>query len=736
MIFDPFDLGNVTTLNSGISTVLLIAGIPLVIILLLLLIYEVSKKEKRQAGKNSYDEDVVRLYSKLYAEIQALNNSRRSIKGKSFSYSKTGTVEVDDYNKWQSYSVEKYLANHKQDFERDLMNLQLFIDDCTIYQDAVSKLWNEYAGNPLCVENSGLATDKFCKIEERICTAIVLPIPAPPHLKYSINIKCSSRGLSRRIVIDQSDVDAFLRRNKTSDFSYANPESETSESVVGKEQRTLGVSDKHAGQKQSNERPEEQERTVEKESQDSFFAPANNSGHINKEASNAIATVTQANDSGNDEIIPVFEETFVRYFNSIDDLDREDYFWATLNDKEQWTIKRAAQIIFLEAYWDVLPANRAESFSFRNRGPAADNLLSLFWFRKPKGSELLFCYRKDGDSLKVDFIEANSDNFAIIRQCIDAQLKYVRNQRTKNVSANSAPSNIQANEKTPKNDRIGHFANSDGISPTLHATLPKKVSFWEQPFHYTSEIMQECGMSGAVLSADISAICTLHHFTYGSGAAFNNKYRSFADAIYQSKIVNSENKIYIYTNPYNCQAYDRAIQKLLDELKLFDLGEGKYLTNKALHADHGLIAADFHDLKNKMKKYFEDHHFFTLDDIRDYCAECRFLEFYSSDRILMQFVHSIFGRGVKTMVLDQDSPKAIYSTELGEIEYKKFFVFIMENSSAMDIYTIKDRVEECFEVNYSLDLIGKDAERAGFFYSEDLEKIYKHKKDFYEEIKP
>ena len=101
----------------------------------------------------------------------------------------------------------------------------------------------------------------------------------------------------------------------------------------------------------------------------------------------------------------------------------------------------------------------------------------------------------------------------------------------------------------------------------------------------------------------------------------------------------------------------------------------------------------------------------------------------------MQFVHSIFGRGVKTIVTDQDSSKAVFSTGLGEIEMTKFFTFIMENKRSMDIYAIKDRVETLFAVNYCLDLVGKDAERAGFFYSEDLEKVYKHKKDFYEEIK-
>ena len=110
------------------------------------------------------------------------------------------------------------------------------------------------------------------------------------------------------------------------------------------------------------------------------------------------------------------------------------------------------------------------------------------------------------------------------------------------------------------------------------------------------------------------------------------------------------------------------------------------------------------------------------------------MEYSSSDRIILQFIHSVLGKGIKTLVTDQDSSKAVYSAEFGDKEIKEFFLFIMDGSDSMDIYTIKDRVEDLFGVNYSLDLIGKDSEKAGLYYSDDFEKVYKSKHYFYKEI--
>ena len=1107
-----------------------IFGVTPIVILLCCL----ATSSERAKHKTERYEIAVRSHSKLLKEVAALNNGKRSIRGKVFFYSKTGYVFLRTQNEWLSYSASDYLRGHKADFQKDLLNLQLFIDDCTIYQECADKLRKKFAADPDSIQRAQVDKDTFTEIEERLFREMLLPIPDEPHLEYDITLECGYQKQKRHIIISQSEVEAFFSRPKPVEIQTAAPEAEAqgnepettnlapeinsdespeqdAEPSVKEEVTESALTDEPPSEEETDNlvdstatdslateemaapflnealelrlssadetKPEQElngpseevlpddletdtsnnpavpviptiedakasalgaghescsastdepkpEQEIDVASDDASSTAPNTNGlsdstaaeapihrdaeipTLNEATSNSAdgpmtiqgtddqlaetPTATGNGDCPSDSVItepqiveetpiPVLDEAFERYFNSIDDLDREDYFWARLSDDDRLSIKYVAKTVF-DSRIDLLPANQVATFGFRKRGVQSGHQPLLFWFRKPHDAELSFSFRKGDDAFRCESIPAPLANSRAIQsvllklldglsephqeipapeptpvpeqntdialpidnlsdpkrffyQCttdekdtiirianlslslektitfgnttgyfgfkkkwgkgvatqywywfkklagkgltfsyretqdstsvkhfliaedkmrieeaesivrrlltkgaveepkppspeprkpasqervpepvpngigmsnpnyflaklgneekaiviktiryIEEHWKDYRPENTKNFlgyrkerksstpfrfwfsKPNGGSLQFTYHEKPDDPHKNGLVLWGDSIDPIigilnrlLSDALPnprsqktKRASeekpaptrtkpnpdtgFWESPFLYTSEIMRECGMTEIVPSGDIAAICTLHHFTYGAGVAFNNRYRSLADAIYQSKAMNSPGNIYIYSNPYNCQAYDRAIQKLLDELKLFDLGEGKYLTARGLQDDYGISSADCQDLRDKMKMYFQDNHFFTLDMVRSYCAGCRFLEFRAGDRVLMQFVHSIFGRGVKTIVTDQDSTKAVFSTELGEIEVRKFFVYVMDNANAMDIYAIKDRVESLFAVNYSLDLIGKDADRAGFFYSEDLEKVYKNKRYFYKEI--
>ena len=337
-----------------------------------------------------------------------------------------------------------------------------------------------------------------------------------------------------------------------------------------------------------------------------------------------------------------------------------------------------------------------------------------FWFKKPPKQSLQFVFKQKPSDSQKELVFVTEDSIELIGETLQQIILY---------EAKKAPS-----PQLPKNE-------PSSVSKSETADLGDNDDFWEKPYLYAGEIMKKCGINRAVATTVLSDICSTHHYTYSAGVAFNNKYESLADAIYQAYVVNSDNKIYTFSNPYDSKAYEQAIQKLKDELKLFELGEGQYMTNKTLREDYGLGTSDCHAFKEAVKKYISNNQFFTIENIREHCSECRFMEFDSSDRIILQFIRSIVGRRIKTIVTDQDSSKTIYSANTGITELKDFFLFLMEGAKSMDIYTIKDRVETLFAVNYSLDLIGKDAKKAGFFYSDDLEKVYLNKKIYIEEIK-
>lgn len=1144
---------------------IIVGGLFLVVILWNAVSY-IKAYPTRKASKHR---EKVCSTSRLYKELQKLNESKRSIKGKTFEYKKDAYVFIRTHKEWLAYSKEDFLAANKDLLEKDLFNLSLFQDDITIYKECVEKLWQKYKDDPESVNNSGLTKEEYSRLEEEVCRGIIIASPKQPRCDYKILVRCGYQGRKRTINVSQEDVESYLHPKPTvvieKQTDSPAPQIVEPSPVDGDSTNTVGV-----GAETSSD--DAKPSTVDEPSiaGDSPLAP-----ELEKKTEPSVSAeetvlpsevyIELPNGSKTKPIPSHFDDSFERFFQSIENLERPRVFWATLSKENKALVKFITFVVFTNDK-RLMPINSIGVFSFRLRSPGGKNR-SLFWFRKDRPNYLKLCYLEDFDGIEAKSIDAywwewdkieklvlqtlfsfssweentkaaplptpavevpvdhvakpvddtapaiqekkadepkveakqdivehvpsahdlvlerfpnldldNPDSFygqmtIYSKDIIDEITLLVSRLNKKIVPQNgkgsfgfgrsddlengfgwfgfrkrlgesvmffykndryskAEPSTIIANkyqkdliEETvrriinidfakpvrkvapvapkpqethaeehielkdflgnlgdserfyyncspdekaliimaanyslslnkeisfgntkiyfgfkqkwargdifhywywfrrpdgkgfefayrrkqkdeevlslpidPKDKSVGDtikdiikrlllgeeipetkpamqpktnaaiteksnyipitadLANGINKAGYFFATLPdeerqfiagviryvkshwgdisvdntknfigfrklvndpsalfwfwfKKPAgyslqfvyresptslekrtiilkglsqnsvigiidkilpakqptvptvefppqsaepvnddispkpsehevddFWERPFLYATDIMRKCGMKGAVATADITAVCTIHHYSYVGGVAFNNKYRSFSDAIYQSCVVNSDAKIYMYSNPYNCQQYDRAILRLLDELKLFDLGEGRYLTNQALHNDHGVSYAECHQFRDAVKKYLSKHRFFSLDSIRESCAECRFLEFSSSDRIILQFIHSVLGKGIKTLVTDQDSSKAVYSAEFGEKEIKEFFLFIMDGSDSMDIYTIKDRVEDLFGVNYNLDLIGKDSEKAGLYYSDDFEKVYKSKHYFYKEI--
>lgn len=393
-------------------------------------------------------------------------------------------------------------------------------------------------------------------------------------------------------------------------------------------------------------------------------------------------------------------------------VEKSGYFYSRLQPMQKQTVDSI--IKYVNERWPHVGAENTKNFlGFRKTGKTDAPAHYWFWFKESRDDSLQFVYRLFPDDTEKTIVDLGNEP---VKEIIEILNHILRKEP------------IQAD----------HCSIPASTNPPETSGLPKEPSvhndFWSKPFLYAVEIQREYSLPKTIHTTEIAALCTTHDFSYNQGVAFSNGYVSLADAIYQSQIVNPSTTIYIYSNPYNCQAYDRALAKLMDELKLFNLGEGRFLTIKGLEKDYGITYSECHQFKSAIKRYLKTHQFFSIKSIVDHCSDQRFLNFSSSDNVIMQFIHSIFGRGVKTIVVDQDSTKAVYSTGLGEGERLLFFEYIMEKANSMDIYEIRDRVATLFEVNYELDLIGKDAEKVGFFYSDDLEKIYKEKEYFYKEI--
>ena len=392
--------------------------------------------------------------------------------------------------------------------------------------------------------------------------------------------------------------------------------------------------------------------------------------------------------------------------------------------------------------------NAKDTFSFSNQNTKkGQEKAILFWFSE-KSDGMLFSLRVMDGKSDISSIEASS--FAAIRPFIDSALgksaaaSPIIQEKSKQQPAPKAIEQSAAIVPTAPKPTTKAKAVAQPVAKKAQSTKLSKSKaisitpeeLWEKPYFYLTEFIAAFRLGKVVNTDFIERNCLEHGFKYisGNGAAYQRKYNAFEDAIYENDIANKNLKRYYYSNPYNSNAYTYAINRLKDQLRIIDLGKGEFITLLGMKEDYGLNPLSLLKAKALIESYVERHPFFTLEQIRREFEGKKVSNLTDDDRIMAQFVHAALKRSPSYVVKDEDYGHYIYSTHVSAVKFKEFFKYILGKEPVMSIYDIQNKVEELFEVNYNLDQIGKDASESGYFYSPEMEKLYKHKKDYYKEI--
>lgn len=1087
---------NITPLYSDSLTAILFVVFIITIVILVALVFWVVLYIKGSKRRALINEGKVRGTSRLFAELEKLNNGPYSLKRVWFCYKNTGYKRIEAYDEWLAYDATDYIREHLEDLADDLNRLQRFNDRCWKYNACVRDLWARYKASPSAIRASGLQSRVYCSVEERICNKAIIR-RTKHNLRYGVAVECVSQRTTKYIYFGKDEIQAVMLAN------FENEKRPTASQTV---------------QKAPIKEPEPslKPNVTNNNRQTDFSEPdsiQNKPLMDVKTSANGSAAVDRTKTNTDSQVgARAFSEAFERFFGSIDNLEKQGYFWSRLSEEERDSVKQITKMVF-DTSMDYLPSHQPNIFGFRLRMAKNSTQRSTFWIRRNNGvlcftypvskdsielrdipitgscmpklretiSQLILADRKN-DSVSAErpftcskkgegvtgeepplvkalstssssfdddrkilkllaldnkslfygkqnhdnqqliesiilfackkwdkiipcnepfslgfgrkddlesgyrwfgfrermgegltffykenrlsgtpntvaanqyqktyiesilnriieseisrpvstqapktidkpkkeheeasnssnewggpncfFNSCNSDEKLVIKnitafaRSIDAALeidnsstcfgfklngqdsaiqycfwfrkvddgelcfsywnkndvlnirainksdsvvrmqtaveKVLRNlqdeaEKIKNAlsldddlieiqKTNYFFSRLANSEKTivletieyvkkqwprlrvencknflgfkmatdsvstpfwfwfqrtennafeftfkdspfskSQNTMNARTAGFDAVAKALMAFMPSdseldafiserrcadeatknREAFWSRPYLYLSEIAKQEKLGNSQKNPRIRKLCNYYGYTLDEGVAYGRKYQSFAEAIYLSEIIAPACKIYVYSNPYNCTTYDRALQKLLDELKIFDLGEGRYLTIVGLEETYGISRSDCSECRARVQRYLDNHDFFSFDNLREVCSDNKLLELYPDEKIMSQLVHSVMGRSAKIILTDQDYPKSVYATGFRDIQLKKFFYYILGDDEAADIYTIKDRVEIAFGVNYNLDIIGRDAEKGGLFYSEDMEKVYKDKSYFYKEI--
>lgn len=225
--------------------------------------------------------------------------------------------------------------------------------------------------------------------------------------------------------------------------------------------------------------------------------------------------------------------------------------------------------------------------------------------------------------------------------------------------------------------------------------------------------------------------------SYFSKALFFLGYIAFKNYVVKSKYKNLEqcimheigkNELYYYNNEFDLKEYDDAIANLVDELYLVKEDSGLYSTFNMLKKS-GIDGNEVLTFKARMKEFCFENKFFSFNQLYNQFSDSKLVSYCNTAEKLIPFIGKI--NNISYFVtLSGDYIFGCVKSNL----IKELFRSILNGQNSMDIYDIMSTIQSKFNVEYTLDDFERDINKTDYFYARTLEKIFKNKKLYYEEI--
>lgn len=206
-----------------------------------------------------------------------------------------------------------------------------------------------------------------------------------------------------------------------------------------------------------------------------------------------------------------------------------------------------------------------------------------------------------------------------------------------------------------------------------------------------------------------------------------NKYRSIKE-FFKTEIL--KNEVYRYSNPLNLYEYDDCLKALNKELLILDVGNGVYLTKKNMEKN-GINNSVINSFKKELRTFGKNEKIFSYSQICNKFYENKVIQYCNGDvKQFIQFAKTI--EEFKTIKINNDNVLYIYSKSK---QYKEaFFNNLLREKNSIEIYDIETLIEEYYDIIYRVEDIEKDISKTSFYYSEEMEKIYKSKEFYIKEV--
>ena len=192
----------------------------------------------------------------------------------------------------------------------------------------------------------------------------------------------------------------------------------------------------------------------------------------------------------------------------------------------------------------------------------------------------------------------------------------------------------------------------------------------------------------------------------------------------------SKTEVYYYSNPLNLDEYDVILKSLMNDLYLIEVDRGVYLTRKNMERN-GIDSNAIFYFSSYVESRVRKESYCSLAKIIDGMTDNPIVDYCNGNlKQLLQFIKPI--EKVKIISFDNHGVVLAYSDSK---QYRGDFVrYIFGNRSSMTAYEIQDFVQERFGVEYSIADIEKDVKQTTLFYSEEMEKLYKYKSLYIQEV--
>lgn len=321
----------------------------------------------------------------------------------------------------------------------------------------------------------------------------------------------------------------------------------------------------------------------------------------------------------------------------------------------------------------------------------------------------------------------NNDDWVITSDLLDYLINFYNTNNSKNVEKTKISQTLANNLIRVEEQRESPLPQNKNnpIQSNANFNLVRAHSKDFDKDYYSSKFffnkLRNIGVDDSYFK---KAIFFLDYTAY-KNYVIKNKFKNLEDCILHDI---GQKDLYYYNNEFDLKEYDDAIENLINELYLVKEDNGLYSTFNMLKKS-GIDGNEVLTFKAKLIDFSYKHKFFSFNQLYENFSDSKLVSYCNTAEKLLPFIGKI----------DEISYFVTLSGDFifGRVKanlIKELFRSILKDQTSKDIYDIISTITTKFNVEYTLEDFERDITKTDYYYAKTLEKIFKNKKLYYEEI--